>query len=217
MNKLIYDAPIVEISSDPKTLRVYHDPMKVLLNVEEGVETKFTSNSFPYLVLAHMAASSFCDESEDPHHIRFEVLERIASCNSIMRRADYGLFHEGIPTFDLPGIGELIKTDIGIVEPIVQALWYNFLNYPVKFEQFFEEMVTKKQYLVVNRSYIAVKNAELLADKETLLIAEKIVKTFKDLVPEMLAIVQTENSSNRTELPDEMLSRTKMQYMNFKK
>ncbi|MCC8409327.1 hypothetical protein LJ707_10315 [Mucilaginibacter sp. UR6-1] len=196
------DEPTVEVSNSAKEIEVYVQKLGTFrIKMEEGVESKFMGNGFPHLILAHLLCTGVSGEGENPHNLRLHLIGELADKKYIVRKADSTFFHEGIPTFELGRVGEVMLTNIGIVEPITQALHLNLLWLPKLFESFFNNALEEKKYRLLHRMYIAAKNAKAMqmTDNISAAVCNRIIKSYEALLPEVMAVALTADSAGREE------------------
>lgn len=196
MTKLKDERPTKTVSTGAMTVAVFVDPVPIHIQFEEGVESVMIDNMFPSLVLAHLTAMLFVSDTEDPQQARFEILEDIADSNFVIRRADRGFIHEGISTLELPHVGTIVPST-QIVEPIVQSLLLNLLEFPDEFGRFFVKVAKAKEYKALHRIYSAAKFAKYFQQPEVTKISEFIVKYYEDKVPAIFAQALAANKGRR--------------------
>lgn len=212
LSELFYDEPKMEISTSAHEVDLYVQKLgKVSVRAEEGVESKILSNGFPHLILSYVLFDAVRGEGESPHSLRLELIGEIANKPYVVRRIDNDMFfHEGIPIMELGRLGDVIQNNIGIVEPITQALLVNLLAYPKLFESFFDQIHLANKYLLLNRIYIAARTAIAMniPVDDNLRLCRKILNTFeKEIVPNMIAYgITTDTDSDvvRKEIADRL-------------
>ncbi|WP_199141793.1 type I restriction enzyme HsdR N-terminal domain-containing protein [Pedobacter sp. ASV12] len=202
-NRLFNDKPTLKISTSEMDFEIYVQKVgNVRVKLEEGGESKFMGNGFPYLVLSQLLCTGIVGEGDDPHSLRLELIEKLAEEAFIIRKADRTFFHEGLETMELGRVGEVVKTNIGIVEPITQALLVNMLELPGLFESFYEYAVMEKKYRLLHRMYIAAKNAKAMnmADAVSEPVCERIISEYEERTPEVMAFALRSDQDSEEEL-----------------
>lgn len=198
------DEPKVETSTTAKTLAVYDSKLdeNVQFEIAAGEETKFISNSFPYLVLAHFLSGDVFGEGPEPHAVRFYLLSELANKPYIIRKPDYAPFHDGLPYFDFERVGELLVTNIGIVEPITQTLYFNMLGLPRQFEELYDNAKKNNKFQLLHRIYIAARSAVRMdtADHLSLPLCARIIREYEALIPQVIAYAVTTNADSQREI-----------------
>jgi len=198
MNRILFDKPIIEISKGAKLIGIFN-PQKdatQLVDIDTGEPDKLVGNIFPYLVLSHLCAYRFGDDSEHPDVMRFRVMNEIATIDFQIRRPDDFGMHEGIPIYEFEGVGGLVQTNIGIVEPIVQSLMTNIIKYPSIAKGLMVFAKKEKLYILCHRLYIASKGTiQIVGDKPP---AATFIAEYEDqILPEIMAVAMAGKSANR--------------------
>ena len=202
ISKLMTDEPKTEVDSSAKELELFVQKVgKVRLQMEEGVETVFHTNGFPWLVLAHVLSTEVGDGSAHPHHFRLGLISVLANKEYMIRKADLSFFHEGIPSFEIGRLGSVLQSDIGIIEPITQALHVNLLAFPDIFNGYLSFALQNKMYHLVHRMFIAANNTESMetGNKPLARVSRRIRKQYKAFLPEMIAYGVAEDETNQEE------------------
>jgi len=202
INKLLNDEPKTEVDTSAKELELFVQKVgKVRLQMEEGVETVFHTNGFPYLVLAHVLSTGVGDGSAHPHHFRLGLISVLANKEYMIRKADLTFFHEGIPSFEIGRLGSVLQTNIGIIEPITQALHVNLLTFPEIFNGYLSFALKNKMYHLVHRMFIAANNTNSMeiGNKPLARVSRRIRKQYTALIPEIIAYGVAEDETNREE------------------
>ena len=199
MNKIIFDEPKFKVSKGPKIIGIYnsHNEKNEHFYIDTGEDDKYCDNQLPYLILSHLCADRFGDNSETPDLIRFKAITRICSINFQIRRPDDIEMHEGLPIYEFDGLGSFVQTNIGFVEPIVQSLMINLINYPVISKQLISFAIKKKLYQVCHRLYIASKGAVRITMDKSPIATTFIEEYEKRILPEMMGRSIAGVNSNR--------------------
>ncbi len=202
-NRLYNDEPILEVSTSEKDIEIYVQKAgKVRIKLDEGVESKFMGNGFPYLILSQLLCTGIMGEEGNPHNIRLELIGKLADRPLIIRKVDRTFFHDGLETIELGRIGEVVKSNIGIVEPITQALYLNMLELPELFEDFFDDAMATKRFQLLHRIYTAARNAIHINTFNVAAnpIYKRIIKEYENMIPELMAYAITSNKDSEEEL-----------------
>lgn len=203
VNQLFQDEPTLEVSTSEKDVEIYVQKIgNVRIKLEEGVESIFMGNGFPYLVLSQLLCTGIVGEGPNPHDLRFKLIGILADKAYMIRKADSSFFHDGIDTIEMGRVGAVLKTNIGIVEPITQALFGNLLGLPVMFESFYEDAAKNKMYQLLHRIYIAAKNAKVMdmTDQSSEALCDRIIKEYEMNIPAVMAYALTNEEDSEEEV-----------------
>lgn len=202
--RMLKDEPVVEVSSSAKTIAVYDAKSddSVQLEIGAGTKTKFIANPFPYLVMAHFLCTNVLGEGPNPHNLRLSLIIELSNKPYIIRRPDYARFHDGLPTFDLGRVGEVIVSNIGIVEPITQAVYSNLLSFPDAFSDFYNHAKKNNMYQALHRIYIAARNAIAMDTAKDLSqsLCKEIISEYETLLPAVMAYAVTTDADSQEEI-----------------
>lgn len=202
-NQLFHDEPTFEISTSEKDIEMYVEKIgNVRIKLEEGLESRFMGNGFPYLVLSQLLCTGIVGEGTNPHNLRFEIIGALADKAYMIRKADRLFFHDGIDTIEMGRVGAILKTNIGIVEPITLALLDNLLHLPIMFESFYENAASHNRYQLLHRIYIAAKNAKVMGmtDQRSAALCDRIIKEYEMNIPAVMAYAITNEEDSQEEV-----------------
>lgn len=202
--RLVDDEPYEESSTSEMKAKFYSKELKknIQINVEEGTEYQFLINSFPHLVLAHFLDTNIIAEDDNSQNKMFRLIGDLANKPYLIRKPDTTLLYDGLPTYNMGRIGEVVASNLGIVEPITKVLFSKLIAGPAFFESFYNHAIANKRYQLLHRIYIAAKNgiSMQIATDLTLDLCNKIVREYEALLPEVLAFALAEDKDNDEEL-----------------
>ncbi|WP_199119248.1 type I restriction endonuclease [Pedobacter sp. ASV28] len=202
-NELLKDAPIIKTHSGPMDVNLFINKVGIVrVQNEEDIENTFYSNLFPYLVLSHLLNTNFMGEDEDPYYIRFQLIYDIADKPFLLRKADRTFFHDGIESINIGRLGSFLKGNIGILEPITQAIYDNLLILPKYIQDVFDAAVENEKYHLVHRIYIAAQNAITMqaVEGDILEICDYIVNDYKKALTKIIALGITDENASEEEV-----------------
>ncbi len=153
----------------------------------EGMDERVPGDMQPWLVLSHLAMRAV--EGADPEFsINMAIFAQIGNSEDLIYAPPPGKFGDvvGFHFHDVPEIGSLLCTDSGIVEPLLQAMYFHALREPEEFEQLVKCAIDeKKAFLAWRLMTVAriVKNtnniqASTAASQADAVLAEWWRKTF---------------------------------------
>jgi hypothetical protein len=100
---------------------------------------------------------------------------------------------------DVGNIGNAIRSDIGIIEPIVQSIQNNIVGSPSVVEAIFRYAIDKKSYRLLHRIYIAARYTPYHGIKESDDLCERIKSRYMEHFNKMMAFALAPAGANRTE------------------
>lgn len=200
IKKLQEDKPVIESSSGGMLVRLYL-PGKGYEDVEipPGEEQKFVNNLFPYLVLSHLTEMRFVDDSKHPDMERARCIIAVGETDFMVRSLNVNTIYETVPTIDVGNIGNVIQSDIGIIEPIVQSIQMNIMETPTVVEALFRYAMDQKSYRLFHRIYIGAKFTPYLGRPESDELCKRIVERYMEHFNKMMAFALAPAGANRTE------------------
>jgi len=163
------------------------DQKGIRLHFGEGMDERAVTNIEPWLVLSHLAAIP-ADFGDDGISSNMAIFVCIGNSEDLIWEPPAGKMHNmvGLHIHDVPGIGSLLCTSSGIIEPLLQAMYSHAMWRPEEFEQLVEHALDKnKVFLAWRLMTVAriVKNStesrvSEVASRADIVLAEWWSKTF---------------------------------------
>lgn len=146
----------------------------------------FINDNLPYLILSQLVANPLATDrdiesgkTENIYDFHLSLLWKIASYEGILSRTENRNLNEMVEFRSryIDGQGVIISSDMGVVEPIVQSIQNNFSIIPNEIERLYRGAIVEKNYLLLWRIYIALKDYknsvnQVLSDKAKLFLLE---------------------------------------------
>ncbi len=115
------------------------DKRRIRLCLGEGMDERLPGDMLPWLVLSHLAVVP-ADSGDDGSSVNMRIINRIGNSEDLIYNPPPGKFNDTIALHfhDVPGVGSLPCPNAGIIEPLLQAMYFHAMWRPEEFEQLVE-------------------------------------------------------------------------------
>jgi len=150
---------------------------------DDSEEEGFVDDYLPYVILSQLAAflpSKEAEQENVDYGFHIDLLYQVGSFHGFLRRAD-PLSTKNVRallTFNPEGVGHLVSSVEGIVEPIVQSIQKCFIRIPEEILAKCDDAFEENNINFLYRVYLALKNLEGLNDNKLAEKAQKFIETF---------------------------------------
>lgn len=122
------------------------DQKGIRLHFGEGMDDRLPGDMLPWIILSHLAAipADFGDNSISSNMV---IFARIGNSEDLIWKPPAGRMRDmvGLHIHNVPGIGPLLCQSSGIIEPLLQAMYFHAMWRPEEFEQLVELALKEKQ------------------------------------------------------------------------
>lgn len=170
-SRLQEGAVIELLTTDKKGIRIHFG---------EGMDERVPGDMQAWLVLSHLAQIR-ANFGENESSVNMAIFAEIGNSEDLIYSPPPGKLSE-IPEFhfhEVPGVGSLLCANSGIIEPLLQAMYFHALWRPEEFKQLVEHAIEEKRvFLAWRLSIVAgiVKSATNSSASEAADWAEAILK-----------------------------------------
>ena len=169
---LLDEAPVNKISKDKNKLLLgfFEDVGEFSINIESDIST--TANVYPWLILSQLAYLPIVDMDDKLEtNLMLKLLYNLGNYNGLLRRPDTGLLKDmkGFHFHNLSN-GDVVCSNLGIIEPITFAMRQAFYSFPEEMKKLCDVAIEEKNEVLAYRLNTAISGLETSVDtlvKET--------------------------------------------------
>lgn len=170
-SRLREGAVIELLTTDKKGIRIHFG---------EGMDERIPGDMQAWLILSHLAQIR-ADFGKDEQSLNFAIFAGIGNSEDLIYSPPPGRLSE-IPGFhfhEIPGLGSLLCASSGIIEPLLQAMYFHAMWGPEEFKRLVQHAVEERRvFLAWRLSIVAriVKNATNHSASEAAFWADAVLK-----------------------------------------
>ncbi|MFL5762690.1 MAG: hypothetical protein ACJ77K_02035, partial [Bacteroidia bacterium] len=206
IGKLLNDPPKKElIGKGTRVLGYAEDIGHLRIDFNDDMdEGGFVSNFLPYVILSQFLSHPFLfgEGDESVSSLPYLRLVREIGSTPLPMIRMYALPFQNmqsLSTHDFKKFGEVISGTEGIIEPIVQSLHKVFHQAPQLIEYLYKDAISKNNFQLLWRIYLALRNEVMSVDADTAIKAKEFMTEFDKAFPNIFSEIITQDMDDEEE------------------
>jgi hypothetical protein len=128
------------------------DRKGIRLHFGEGMDERVPGEMQPWLVLSHLAVIP-ADGGDNGTSVNMGIFARIGNSEDLIYKPSSGKLSDiaGLHFHDVPGVGSLLCSRAGLIEPLLQAMYFHAMWRPEEIEQLVEHALREAKAFLVWR------------------------------------------------------------------
>ena len=197
IDQLLNNPPAVEpIRPGTKAMMYDEHYGNIQINFADGMDEDdggFVSNFLPYAVLSQVAGYPFelIKDNSDDHPLTgfLHMLYHLGSSDELLLRADPRSFTNmrSIQYHTFKGVGKIISSSEGIIEPIVQSIQKCFMSLPAQMSVLINDAFDKNNFPFLWRVLLCTRNLLGIADASVAGNVSAFIKRFNPYFNQFMA------------------------------